>query len=713
LRNLARQVALRLPHVRALYDHAQHLREEREKLADTAAKSAEKARQQIESLAAERDQLRIALGGEGTDSLALELAKARTTQASLELRLAVATSDLQRATSMNDDLLVEATRNRDELTAARIAFAHVDDLKQRLEIAKADLMQLGHEVELGHLRESAMRERSVGFETEIARLQKTETLLQEAQTELAELRARAIITNAELDRLSAENKRLEQSRAELNDLRAEVAGLHAGARVEANQLSRALEALSEARSAAIQMAEKLGSAEAVKEDRDYTRRQAMVLARRLGAAESRLNEREPALDDAAPIGSPLDANRSAPPQKLLLLTDIPPCSNYTGGIAVAQQCGELSPGDLAAFVVLDPSLTPEPCPELAWIPTRVVTKPSEFWDPADRERPTAIEGESFNATVRLRDLVDQAVQYGREQGVDAVWAILEGQTVTRMAALVSEALHVPLYSQIWDPLSWWLRAHGVDRANSERTMANFDEAIRRSRSVATASWAMAEAYEERYGKRAIPVIYSQPTEVACSPPPRLRRPDQITVGLIGQFYASDAWGAFKETLRFADWKLGGRSVRFFYAGATPPSDIPAERIDCAGWLSPEQAINALSQKADVMYCPYPFASEMEEVARLSFPSKLVMFAASGRPTLCHAPSYASPTRFVRDTGMGIVADSLHGQDAVTALAALCDDSEFYAETCRSASKAFLDHFTRKHQGDKFLQFIDKLDERKK
>ena len=37
--------------------------------------------------------------------------------------------------------------------------------------------------------------------------------------------------------------------------------------------------------------------------------------------------------------------------------------------------------------------------------------------------------------------------------------------MVRMARKVASGLDVPFRVQIWDPLSWWLRAHGVDPIN--------------------------------------------------------------------------------------------------------------------------------------------------------------------------------------------------------------------------------------------------------
>ena len=64
--------------------------------------------------------------------------------------------------------------------------------------------------------------------------------------------------------------------------------------------------------------------------------------------------------------------------KILLLTDVPPCTNYTAGIVLAQIIKQLPSGSVACFCVLNPDLQNiEPDPELAWLPLEYTAKPRE------------------------------------------------------------------------------------------------------------------------------------------------------------------------------------------------------------------------------------------------------------------------------------------------------------------------------------------------
>lgn len=395
--------------------------------------------------------------------------------------------------------------------------------------------------------------------------------------------------------------------------------------------------------------------------------------------------------------------------KPLLLADIPPCSNYTGGIALAQQCRHLAPGELAAFVVLNSDLAPTPYEDLAWIPTAVVPKPRERRTETFKGLPVgrigSVGAEFYKSTAVNRRLVAEAVRFGRAQRVDAVWAMVEGQTVTRMALPLARALGVPLFSQVWDPLSWWLKAHAVDRWNSRRALATFDRTIRASRRCATASWAMAEHFEQTYGVPSLPVITSHDPAHAKPPGATPSNPAEFVIGMLGQFYAPETWRSLTTALDGAGWRVGGRTVKVFYMGSNEVQGVPAENLINAGWRDPLEAISLLSINADVCYVPYPFEAAMEEVARFSFPSKAVLYMASGRPIFCHAPRYSSPARYFTDKGAAVVCSELGGNAVFGMLNWLARDRAMALNTAIRAHHALLNDFSPARQRESFFAFL--------
>ncbi|MEH3116211.1 MAG: hypothetical protein PGN25_00915 [Methylorubrum populi] len=378
--------------------------------------------------------------------------------------------------------------------------------------------------------------------------------------------------------------------------------------------------------------------------------------------------------------------------KLLLLADIPPCRNYTGGLVLAEQCRLLPRGSVSGFIVLNPLLKPELFTDLAHLPLEIADKPSEHGE-WEHGLDGAIAAERHKATVLRDELVARAVAFGRREKVTAVWAMLEGQTIVRMALPVAQALGVPLCTQVWDPLSWWLREHKVDPVNAAEATVQFDATLRASRACATASWNMAEHYRKTYGIRSVPLISGFAESSGRRPPLHLHRADEVTIGMIGQFYASDAWEALISVLDRENWRIGERTVRIYYLGAALAADSHFRNLVHGGWLSPTDAIDALSCNADILYCPYPFRRDMAEVARMSFPSKLVMYAAAGRPILCHAPYDSSPACYLDRNGAGAVVNTLDGRSVFEMIRWMVGDLSVYARFAAAAQQAFRADFT--------------------
>jgi hypothetical protein len=392
--------------------------------------------------------------------------------------------------------------------------------------------------------------------------------------------------------------------------------------------------------------------------------------------------------------------------KILLLTDIPPCENFTAGQVLAQLCRFLPPGSLACFTILNPHLKPEYCPDLEWIPVEVARKPDEFGRYRPFPRPygivTALPIENYRRIVPAALLNSRAARFARAQNTDLIWAVLQGQTMVRVAYKLANTLRIPMVSHVWDPLGWWLRAHRVDWWNSRLARREFDKTIMRSRSCITASWAMADQYEKTYGIRSIPVIVGHDLNAAASPPPQLRNESEFVIGMAGQFYAADEWRDLLTALTCAGWQVGGRSVRLKILGGHPPPVGVPEKTDLLGWKSPQEAIRILADETDVLYCPYPFAPAMEEVARLSFPSKLPLYFAAGRPVVFHGPAYSSPARYLAERRAAVMCTELSPAAIYNEMERLAISPPLYAQAARNGSAALRRDFTMDRMRDQFF-----------
>jgi uncharacterized coiled-coil DUF342 family protein len=405
--------------------------------------------------------------------------------------------------------------------------------------------------------------------------------------------------------------------------------------------------------------------------------------------------------------------------KLLLLTDCPPCKHLTGGLVLDQLCRFLPQGSVVCFAVTNPDMEMKLTPDLSSIPIEYARKPRETgeWEASSSSssRDDEIRAAAKEDKRRLEEvppLIDRAVAFARQHRVDAVWAVLEGQTMVRMAKPVAERLKAPLFSLVWDPLSWWLSAHKVDPINTRLALKQFDETMMHSAACAAASWAMAEDYECKYKVRSVPVIASHDIKLAKSPLNELRSKDKIVVGMAGQFYASQEWHEFIAALNKVSWRLGDRDVYIKVLGRNvPATDVPDGRLDFMGWKSQPDAIRILCEETDVLYCPYPFDTAMEEVSRYSFPSKLPLYFAAGRPVVFHGPAYSSPSRYLLSRQAGLVCAKGHGSEVVEALGRVAGDPALYGRLAKAAQLAFRRDFTLEVMRSNFFTFLGLPDEK--
>jgi len=395
--------------------------------------------------------------------------------------------------------------------------------------------------------------------------------------------------------------------------------------------------------------------------------------------------------------------------KVLLLTDIPPSTNYTAGLVLAQACKTMPRSSIACFAIVNLELQNIKLdPDLAWLPMEFAPKPAERGLPLGGRLRESLSyvAEEVNCRFSVPHLVSLAADFARRQNVDAIWAVLQGQTMVRVARQLSSQLALPLHTQVWDPLSWWLDTHLVDRWHKKRSLAEFDEVMKRSKSCATASWAMSQDYETRYGVRCVPLIACHAREEALRPEPKLHRDDEVVLGMAGQFYAEQEWQQLVQALNAVNWTIDGRQVRIKALGHYVPSTpIPEGRCEFLGWKPQAEAIRILSAETDILYCPYPSKPSLSEVTRLSFPSKLVTYFAAGRPVLFHGPDFASPARFLAERRAGLVTVGIGPPAAYNALYRLVTEPDLYAEIARNAQDLFATEFTLEQMKSRLLDFL--------
>lgn len=394
--------------------------------------------------------------------------------------------------------------------------------------------------------------------------------------------------------------------------------------------------------------------------------------------------------------------------KVLLLTDIPPCGNLTAGLALDQLCRMRPAGSIACFAVVNPHLEARLSPDLEGVSVEYRDKPPET---PFRPFPGRLGGlaafvaECYRALVPVRRIAKEAVRFGRKEGVDAVWCVLQGQTMIRLAIPVATGLGVPLLSWVWDPPGWWMREYGVDSLTAARVVRRFDDVLRRSSALGAASWAMAEEYSRRYGVRAVAVVPGLDSGWAVPPASGMIPGNDLVIGVAGQLYASDEWSALLRALGTAGWRVAGRDVRIRLLGRQANLSAAGEaRVEFLGWAPQQEAIRILAG-SDILYCPYWFSPRFEAEARLCFPSKVTTYLAAGRPILFHGPSYASPSRFLEEHAAAIFCRSLDEGEILKTIARLATDPAVYGQLASNGHRAFFERLTLEKTRESFSDFL--------
>jgi glycosyltransferase involved in cell wall biosynthesis len=397
--------------------------------------------------------------------------------------------------------------------------------------------------------------------------------------------------------------------------------------------------------------------------------------------------------------------------KILLLTDVPPCTNYTAGIVLGQIIKVLPKGSVSTFCVLNPDLQNiEADPELAHMPLEYAPKPREMAFPGTgltREIKSHL-AEEFRIRAALPRLVDQIAEFAKRERCDTVWAVLQGQTMVRLAGRVAKRLKAPLFTLVWDPLDWWLKSNQVDRWSAKKALKEFDDTIRASKAVATASHAMTEEFRRLYGTRGVALMASHPKENSYKLPGRPHKDGKLVIGMAGQFYAWVEWQTLIKTLNDQNWKIGGREIYLKVCGhyMLEQANIPADRVDFKGWQSQHDTLRILAKEADVLYCPYPFDPSMREVSRLSFPGKLIAYFAAGRPVLFHGPVESSPGQYLLQHDAGVVTTGSGPSNVFNALERLASDEQYFADRAASSQRVFAAEFTLDTMRERALEFFE-------
>lgn len=374
--------------------------------------------------------------------------------------------------------------------------------------------------------------------------------------------------------------------------------------------------------------------------------------------------------------------------KLLIYSGFYPGNHGTGCMLLRDAC-RCYPRDRVCCYSLtqrEPSDT-----EYAWVPTR-------FGDPAQTYLPQVSAGRierllqlpfrSVAEGLRNRNVVKEAVAFGRSQGVEMVCAVMDYATNLSTAERIADGLRVPLVTVVWDPLEYKTLAEGHTRAVRWHLMRQFESLMRRSIRCGVASDEMAEAYRQRYGKECVVLRMGTSPADWKEPHTGPLNPGKLNVIMAGSVYALEEMQALVDALNEVGWTVCGREVTLTVLSMSPfPITLkkPA-RVHMLGFHSPKEALMITSQ-ADVGYLPYWFRADRKLAVQLSFPGKMGSYLSAGLPVLFHGPAASTPMTFFKKYPMAVACNSMDRPDMIRALETLATDPDVYRRAARAGRAA--------------------------
>ncbi len=383
-------------------------------------------------------------------------------------------------------------------------------------------------------------------------------------------------------------------------------------------------------------------------------------------------------------------------KKILLVTDAPPCRFYSGALLTEHMIRVLPKGCVVAFIASHLSLSQARTSEDLGVETVYDSKVKEDAGhllPRKLGMAPSFAFDWYNRNVGMGRLVRKAVEFGRKHHVNAVWSIMQGQTMIRLGRPVAEKLGVPLYSQVWDDLSWWIMYNRIDPLSARAIRREYETAIRASKRFGAASWLMAESYSRKYEVSAVPIVAALDESAAYAPQLPDRKKSEFTIGVVGKLYATEEWNALLDVLDDLHWEIDGRKVVVrMLGGYFHLTAKTRRRIHYLGYAKQDETLRLMNE-CDITYCPYWFDPSFREVAETSFPSKLTTYLAAGRPVLFHGPEYCSPAKFLAEYGAGTLCHTLDKAVLKDFVLKLARDDDYYQQSVINGSKAFKEKLT--------------------
>jgi hypothetical protein len=128
----------------------------------------------------------------------------------------------------------------------------------------------------------------------------------------------------------------------------------------------------------------------------------------------------------------------------------------------------------------------------------------------------------------------------------------------------------------------------------------------------------------------------------------------------------------------------------------------SRRLVHRGWLAEHRLREALAE-LDLLYLPFSFDPGLTYLTERSFPSKLPVYLAAGRPVLVHAPASSTIAQFASTEGFAEIVTDPSRQALLAALARLGRDTRHRDRLAAAAHTTFRAHHDLDRQRAEFAE----------
>jgi glycosyltransferase involved in cell wall biosynthesis len=394
--------------------------------------------------------------------------------------------------------------------------------------------------------------------------------------------------------------------------------------------------------------------------------------------------------------------------KILLLTDVPPCKQFSGALLTYHLCKTIPPENIVCAAVRNRDLEYIKTDDDLEIITKYFTKPREntFWFLNGKIRIFTYFCELYNEFFQVPKLARQIIDFGRQQNVNRIWCVLQGQTMIRLAKWVTQGLKLPLLTQVWDHPIWWMGHNQIDAFTSRRIYKQYEDVLSMSDVCGAASFEMARRIVKNNHIASIPLVSCLPKEWACKPKkfsPKNKK--NILLGFCGQTYANEAIDTIIGALDSMGWNINERQVKLRYLGYhISLGGLNKRNVEYLGYRSQQETIELLSE-SDLLLCPYITDSEYKLVAQTSFPAKLTTYLASGVPILFIGTPDSSPGLFLAENDAGYFPLNISSEKLIECLQQIFSNRSKYESISKNAAIAFHKYLTMEKQAELFNDFL--------